>query len=486
MPDPPSRSSVSAPPANRWIAPILPLALAIYFAAFCRHSLGAHFASDDMPNIAKAWELPTWKLLVAPFLPWMPFYRPLPGWLMVTIFDIFGFNPVPLRIAMLILVFANALLIRALAERLGSGARAAWIAALVACYHVGVNNLYYSTAFIYDVICCLFYLAALLYYVNIRAGGLVPNLRQTVVFAGLSLFALESKEMAVTLPVMILLYEWLYPKSVPLRPRELVQWVRGAGRCVMVGIVLNLLFIYGNVFGSGVIHNPAYTPQFTMERVWAFQIQSMGDLFEKWAYFDRTHIVILWILLFDLAWRRPRPVLRFACLLLLLSPLPIEFLIGRVQGCLYIPMLAWAVLVSVVFVDVADGLAKFLSGEPPFRWLRGEWLAAALIAAGLFLWVRQNAEMKRSFVDPVTADLHPKTWAGIQLLRQLNPHVRPGSKVVFLDDPLGNYDMHYIAELWFHDRTVSIDVNHPPLPPEQIAKADCVIDYRDGRLVQVR
>ncbi len=473
-------------PARWWRTPALSLILTVYFVTFCRTSLGAHFASDDMPNIAKAWYLPAWKLLLAPFAPFLPCYRPLPGWLLVPIFHLFGLNPVPYRVAMLLFVLAIAFLLRSLASRLGANEWAAWIAALIACYHVGINNLYYSTAFIYDVLCCFFYISALLYYVTIRQRGVLPNYRQMAVFAWLSLFALESKEMAVTLPVMVLIYECLYHSPLPWQPRRWTRWVAGPGRCVAVGVALNLLFIWGNVYGSDVIHNPAYAPRFTMERVWAFQIESMGDLCEKWQYFDPARIVALWCLIFYLAWRRPRPVLRFAALLLLLSPLPIEFLVGRVQGCLYIPMLAWALFVAVVFVDIAGGVAGFLAREPLLRHLRREWLEAAMVAAGLVFWAWQNADLKKKYVDPVTANLHPKTWEGIRIMKELHPRVRPGSMVVFLDDPLGNVDMEFIAELWFHDHSISVWTNHPPLPPEQIAKADYVFDYRGGHLVQVR
>ena len=468
------------------VYPLLALLLVAYFVYFCWPSLGAHFASDDMPNIAKAWKLPAWQLVCGPFLPWMPFYRPLPNWLLIPVFHVFGLNPVPFRVAMLLFVLANVFLVYELARRLESGEWASWIAAFLACYHVGVNNLYYSTAFVYDVLCCFFYLAALLYYVRIRQSGLVPDRRQTAVFLGLSLFALESKEMAVMLPVVVLLYECLYRQPAFWPPRDFFHWMRREGRCVLAGGCLNLLFLRGNVFGSGVIHNPAYIPKFSMGRVWAFQIQSLGDLFEKWAYFDRAHVVALWLILFYLAWRRPRPVLRFACLFLLVSPLPIEFLLGRAQGCLYIPMVAWAVFVAVIFVNLVDSVAGFLLGEPLVRHLRRPWLKAALTAVGLVLWARQNAQLKKQYVDPVTADFCPRTWNAIQQLRLLSPHVRPHSTVVFLDDPLGNYDMEFIGELWFHDHTVSVSVNHPPLSGEEIAKAGVLIDYRDGQFVQVR
>ena len=42
----------------------------------------------------------------------------------------------------------------------------------------------------------------------------------------------------------------------------------------------------------------------------------------------------------------------------------------------------------------------------------------------------------------------------IQQFRALHPHVRPHSHVVFLNDPFSEWDMLFIADLWFRDRTV--------------------------------
>jgi len=47
--------------------------------------------------------------------------------------------------------------------------------------------------------------------------------------------------------------------------------------------------------------------------------------------------------------------------------------------------------------------------------------------------------------------------------------------------------MSFIAELWFRDRTTRVlldQVSH--LPPEEIAKADALFTWRDGRLIRVR
>jgi hypothetical protein len=197
--------------------------------------------------------------------------------------------------------------------------------------------------------------------------------------------------------------------------------------------------------------------------------------------------VALWALMIYLAWRRKRPVLRFACLCLLVTPLPIEFLMGRAGACLYIPMLFWAIFVSVVFVDIADGVAGFLAREPGFRRAGAVWLSAALVAAGAAWWAHRNAELKRQFVDPNVGDFAPQTWDAIQQLKAIRLKPRPRSTVVFVNDPFGTFDMAFIAELEFLDRTVTIRLNRQtPMSAGEIAQADYVLDYREGRFARVR
>jgi hypothetical protein len=72
----------------------------------------------------------------------------------------------------------------------------------------------------------------------------------------------------------------------------------------------------------------------------------------------------------------------------------------------------------------------------------------------------------------------------IQQFRALDPHVRPHSHVVFLHDPFEAWDMQFIADLWFRDRTVSVHLQRlTPLSPEALARADYLFDYRDGQLL---
>ena len=77
----------------------------------------------------------------------------------------------------------------------------------------------------------------------------------------------------------------------------------------------------------------------------------------------------------------------------------------------------------------------------------------------------------------------------IEELRRVHPQVLPGSNVVFLNDPFQDFDMYFIAVLWFRDPTVPIDLArkmNPPPSPADIEKFDFVFAFRDDSLVQVR
>ncbi len=93
----------------------------------------------------------------------------------------------------------NVYLVYRLARLLGASEWAACLAALVACYHAGLANLYYNTAFVYDALCGCFFLAALVYYCGIRRRGRLLSIGQLAIFATLVLCAMNSKEMALTL-----------------------------------------------------------------------------------------------------------------------------------------------------------------------------------------------------------------------------------------------------------------------------------------------
>lgn len=471
-----------------WHKPAAAAFMVAWFAWFCRDGFTAGFAVDDFMNIGQLWEHgPAW-LVPAQFELWRGIYRPMAGVLWMPIYAVFGLNPLPFHIAMLALVLANVWLMYCFARALHCEETVAFFAALIACYHAGLSMLYYNTAFIYDVLCFFFYIAAFVLYARIRAAGRLPRPRETAALLGLYLCALNSKEMAVTLPVALLLDEWFLGSRPAPTWRGVRQWLAGPARTALFAAALTLPYLYGKTVGPGAMTaHLGYRPVIRWSRVLAFQNTQFADIFLRWEAAGWGAIVAVWLALVYLAWRRKSPALRFCCIFVLIAPLPIEFLIGRGNACLYIPLAGWAVFASVLFVNAARAAASFLAGEPLFRRAGRPALAAVLMAAGVVLWGNTNRLRQRRQIRPAIAAAGGIDPDVLNQLRALTPRVPPGSQVVFLNDPFDGWDMAFLAELQYHERSVTVRLQRKtPLSAEEIARAQYVFDYREGKLVRLR
>jgi hypothetical protein len=476
-----------SPTMHRWRRLAFAVFLLAWFLYFTHDGLRVHFAVDDLGNMAHYYRQGPLALAVSQFTLWRGDYRPMGGLFYVPILTFAGLDPVPYQAALLAILLVNAYLVYRFARRLGCGELAAGLAALVVCYHAGLHNLYYNAACVYDVLCCFFYLAALVYYIRVRQAGGVPGARQTALFLALFLCALNSKEMAVTLPPVLLVYEWIYHRPELADGSALRAWLRGPARVALLAAALTALDIYGKLFGPDALVNAeAYHPVFILRQVRDFQRVSLGDLLFGWGA-GWGGILLLWAALAYLAWRRGRPALRFLWWFMVVTPLPIEFLTGRSQACLYIPMVGWAVFGTVVFLDLTGAVAGVLEAEPWFRRLGRGGITALLVAIAIFFWARQNREYKRTHAEPEMASLGHESWDVIQQFRALNPRVPPGSKVAFLDDPFHSWDMLFVAELWFRDRTLDIHVErHGPLTPAELAQVNYIFTFDRGKLVRLK
>jgi hypothetical protein len=492
MPPAPTASPHSA--ASRpWRKPAFVLLIVAYFLYFNWDGVWAQFAADDMMNMASFWRLKPIHLWLDPFMPWRGPNRPMAGFFYLPLFQCFGLNPIPYHAVMLAILLGNLYLMYRFARRVGCGELQAGLATLVLAYHAGLSMLYYNTAFIYDVLCFSFYMGAFLCYARVRAQGRLLRGRETALVMALYLAALDSKEMALTLPIVLLAYEWVYQQSRDRKgalpaglPKEIARWLRGPGRVMLYCAALNLVYLYGKAFGPDPLMGaPGYRPVLSLERIVAFEKTAMDDLFLAWGSFGWRGAAAVCLALAYLAWRRPRPVLRFCWLFLMLTPLPLAVLEGRGAACLYIPLAGWAVFAAVNLTDVAGASARFLADEPVFRLAGYSGLFCALLCASFFLWAKENNYLKREFVRVAMADLGRPTNDAIRNLRALNPRVKSGAHVVFLNDPFEGWDMTFIAELWFRDRSLRFDLQRrTPLPAEALSKMT-VFDFQEGRLVQI-
>src|SRR4029077_20076687 len=128
-------------------------------------------------------------------------------------------------------------------------------------------------------------------YARVRAQGRALRTGETVLVLGLYLCALNSKEMALTLPLALVAWElWCAPRT-GLRVVSLV------GPIVLAG-VLNLVYLYGKVFGPDPILNaPGYRAVITMHQFFAAHRIYMDELFLSWGGFSWRGVVGVWLLM---------------------------------------------------------------------------------------------------------------------------------------------------------------------------------------------
>ena len=246
---------------------------------------------------------------------------------------------------------------------------------------------------------------------------------------------------------------------------------------------VDLVYLYGKVLRpDALMQIEGYRPVLSLQRFLDFQILSWSDLLLTWNRFGWRTVLGICIVLSFFAWRLRRPVLRFCWLFFLIAPLPIEFLVGRTGACLAIPFCGLAIFVAVTFVGLTRALANLL------RWrLCREIVFALICLSALALWARQNHTVKQLYVKPAMDETGRETWAVIEQLRSLDPHIRPRSSVVFLNDPFEGYDMAFIAEAFFRDPSLVIRLGRKtPISQQELAAADYLFTFDGGSLVRLR
>jgi hypothetical protein len=214
------------------------LSLLAIFIGFHIHVWNAYFGSDEPMNIYRVWLPPVWKVGLAHLMFWSDFVRPMGAIYYLPLFKLAGFNPVPYNAVRLVLLLANTAIFYFLAKSLSRSWWIATFAAIPIAYHAGLAYLAYSGAFIYDILCGTFYFAGLLYYVTLRRRDTPLRVPHLAVLLVLYLCALNSKEMAVSFPVILLAYELLFKgRKAKFMP-------------VAIAAAITAIFIFGKT-GSG-------------------------------------------------------------------------------------------------------------------------------------------------------------------------------------------------------------------------------------------
>jgi hypothetical protein len=359
------------------------------------------------------------------------------------------------------------------------------IATLLVSYHAWFTDLYYSSGTIYDVVCFTFFFAALDLYISIRRASRLPSLWETLLLTGLCICALNAKEMAVTLPLFLGIYECLYHPYPPpsLSARGILNCPLRQGRTTVLAALLTIPYVIVKTTGPGSLTEvPTYHLTISPLRFFKTFHLYLNPLFYRDHYFhdSNTGELLVAMLAFAL-WRRSRCLL-FAWCFLLLSMLPVAFIAHYAAFFLYIPSAGWALYAADTLVWARRTLMRAIARtDAPVPVMVSQavlFLGIASILAPLH--TRESPAVLRLFMGP-----QPPVGALSAGLLQVRPHLKPGAHVLYVDDPFpkDQFLLVFLTRLVYGDMTIEVDRTavHPRGEAEY-GNYDAVFRFRHGEL----
>jgi hypothetical protein len=482
-------------------------------------SLAGGFQPDEMTSIYYYWALGSLKSLWSNVCIWNGMGRPAGALYYLPLYHFFWLNPKPYHIAQISILAASIPIVFYLA-RLLSFSRAVAVLAVVGLYfHPQLANLVYLGSYIYDVLCGLFYFAALTYYVHIRERGLLLRPAQLLVFLALYVCALNSKEMAVTLPSIVLIYEAL--KCPRLRAWQ--EFVRRNRRFAVPSLIAGLItlpYIYGKTISAHALAKlGGYRPEYSWPRFVTNNARFVNELLAPYhALFpDRALVVFpkaiiaLWAAVFVYAVVRRDRTLQLMAFWIVIVPLPLAFVPIRGGACLYLVLFGWAMIFGQVASDVLGLIGNCLmrlgrrlgfellndqrsrGNVPNTRvWSIVPGMRPGKISAFIFrpfaivllgsVGILARFENQRWGRVQLLVESGQKVVHVIQALRSLDLRPAPGSAILLKENSLFPNARHavFIAALVWNDHSLRISVKGTnELDEQQTAKMNYIISLSE-------
>ena len=498
------------------------IAIVAYFLHFALPSLAGGFNEDEMTNMYVYWFSGAFKSLWANICFWTASGRPGGALYYLPLHHFFSLNPQPYRIVQVSILTVSIPIVYYLARLLASSRSVAFLAVLALCYHAQLANLVFIGSFIYDVLCGFFYFAALTYYIHIREKGLPLRPMQWVGFLALYACALNFKEMAVTLPVIVLVYELLKYYHEPER-QKFFRWIVHDASPALAAGAITAIYCYNKIYGprSWVVAGlEAYTPHYSWHR---FIKSNEGFISELFYYLvpKSTGGVVLaaWGLVFAYAFLRRDRMLQLMAFWVVITPLPLAFIPTRRGACLYLLLFGWAMIFAKLVSDLitlisrsstllgkdvgvgaatgaatnhvrgaaigaAIGAAAGKTSPPIFR------VFATVLVASVLAIFTQWENQRFGSVPASLLSIGQKASHVIQAFHSLDLHPAPGSMILLRPESRFYQNKHYplfVASLVWNDHSLRIYVaGANQVTEQQIAKMDYIISLTEfqGKLLR--
>jgi hypothetical protein len=459
------------------------MALFVRFVFLVRGGLTSWFDDDDLMNLTTYW-LSSWPaLLKANLVFWSSFYRPAGGLFYRTLYGLWGFHPLPFHIAVLVLLSIDFALLALTVWQL-TGSR--W-GVLLALAVLGINPAfgfaYFNMGNIYDILAYVFFWCAFSFYVYLRRAGRLPGWGAMALLFGLFVLALNAKEISVSLPLAVGLYEILWHSPANWRVAELWRWITREGRFAAIGALADLAYVIGKAQGSNSLWlKGPYHPHYSA----AAYLESLSHYVSQLIYYPVTISaaqaagLLLAMLVVAVALRRH--CLLWAVGFIAVGVLPLAFIPGRGGAGYLVPSVGWAVYLG----GFLDWLGESIGGRR--LWLRWavQGILVGVLAVKLAPWQRASIELHAK----VTHEMQNRYRRYMEQIRALIPSPRKGARILLLSDAEGrdDYDAAFVICLYYGDP--KLEVTRMTLWNEHNVQVDpssydFVLDWTDNRFVLV-
>jgi hypothetical protein len=401
--------------------------------------LHASFTTDDLVNMTSYQSRSPLELLRDDLLYFSPSYRPMGALFYRPLFAWFGLSPLPFRTVSFILLTINLGLAFAVFRSITKSGHIAAIGTLIFAFHPRLVDLYWSSGTIYDILCFTFVCCSLLLYLRARTNGARPGWKTIVGCLLLYVCALDTKEIAVVLPILFLAYELLYhgPNNVYLPVTTIsaamtIPYVIGKQQSQSPFAQLDryqphfsttqFLDTYG-----AYLNDILYTPSFSSE--WSAAAFLAATLLMAIACKSRNA--------------------GFAWAFAVLGSIPIALIPPRPAFAFYLPFAGWCLYAAIGLASL--GRLSLHRQSPMLRQTAIFLLTLALLwRAHRIQRLRMGgpAILGQQIIRAVLEDLNSK--------RVLIPS---GARVLVIQDPFGaqGYDMLMLLRLYAHDPALEVD-----------------------------
>ncbi len=515
------------------------VAIALWFLWFAHGGLGAALSGDDLMNLHGYAMRSESSLALDMVRFWSTAYRPLGALFYLPLYHFFRLDPLPYRIGCFVLLGANLFLLFRFCARVTASAETALLATFLASYHAWFIDLYYSAGTVYDLACYPLYLCAFLLYIRVRGQGRVFGPAALAGISALYILALEAKEMAATLPLMLFVWEIVYrpedlrnpPKEQPAQvvaaesrlngrvppifgaasggpcaPKELAQvvaaesrldgrvppifgaasggpcafrWITRDARALCTTTIITVVYTLGKLTGKGsLVENPAYTPHISPGRYLdTFHLYMNPLFYQDHRFHDSNTVQILLAMLAFALWRRS-PVLLFSWSWLLLTILPVAFIPHYAAFFEYLPGVGWVLYIATVLVMARRALIRLVHDGPAPDAISQ---VALLLATAAFLAPLHTRETSRTLAHFMS--VQPPSRELAEDLARLRPHVRRGARILAVDDPFprDTYELLFETRLFYRDMTIEVDQVRAPRTANGTGY-DAILRFRGNRL----